>query len=110
MTADLLSIKIAIVSEVATERELVCQAATQVSFPMDVSEVEVTDDALVMGKLLARDGFDVVFFDSRIPKADRQTVLDALRESPSRPLAILIGAAELKTRGVLTDGLDVDGT
>ena len=110
MTADLLSIKIAIVSEVASERELVRQAAEQASFPVDVSDVEVTGDALAMGKSLARDGFDVVFFDSRISKADRQTVLDMLRESPSRPLAMLIGAAELKTRGVLTDGLDVDGT
>ena len=110
MTADLLSVKIAIVSEVASERELVRQAATQVPFPTDVSEVEITADALVMGKSLASEGFDVVFFDSRIPKPDRQTVLDMLREAPNRPLAILIGAAELKTRGVLTDGLDVDGT
>ena len=110
MTADLLSVKIAIVSEVAAERELVRQAAAQVPFPMDVSEVEVTNDALEMGKSLARESFDVVFFDSRIPKPDRQTLLDMLRESPSRPLAMLIGAAELKTRGVLTEGLDVDGT
>ena len=80
MTADLLSIKIAIVSEVASERELVRQAAEQTSFPVYVSEVEVTDDALAMGESLARDGFDVVFFDSRIPKPDRQTVLDKLRE------------------------------
>jgi CheY-like chemotaxis protein len=98
------------VSEVASERELVRQAAEQTSFPVDVSDVEVTADALAMGESLARDGFDVVFFDSRMPKPDRQTVLDKLREAPSRPLAMLIGAAELKTRGVLTDGLDVDGT
>ena len=53
--------------------------------------------------------FDVVFADSRMPKAGRQQLLDAIRAAKERPLAILVGAAELKTREVLTDGLAVDG-
>jgi CheY-like chemotaxis protein len=36
-------------------------------------------------------------------------VLDATRDASGRPLAILVGAAEMKTREVLTDGLLVDG-
>ena len=108
MTADLLSVKIAIVSEVAAERELVRQAAAQVPFPMDVSEVEVTNDALAMGTSLARESFDVVFFDSRIAKPARQELLNVIRAAPSRPLAVLIAPAMLKTREVFTDGLEVD--
>jgi CheY-like chemotaxis protein len=75
-----------------------------------VAEIDVTADAAAMSNSLARGGHDVVFFDSRIAKASRQMLLNGLRESPSRPLAIFVGAAEIKTRGVLTDGLDVDGT
>ena len=35
-------------------------------------------------------------------------MLDAIRAAPSRPLAVLIGPAAMKTREVLTDGLEVD--
>ena len=59
-----------------------------------------------MGELLARQNFDVVFFDSRIAKPARQELLNVIRAAPSRPLAVLIGAAMLKTREVFTDGLE----
>jgi CheY-like chemotaxis protein len=110
MSDDFISMKILIVSEAAPERELLRRASAEAPIPVEVSELDAPGDPVAMGELLARQSFDVVFFDSRIPKPDRQTVLDMLRESPSRPLAMLIGAAELKTRGVLTEGLDVDGT
>jgi len=118
MTADLLSVKIAIVSEVAAERELVRQAAAQVPFPMDVSEVEVTNDALAMGTSLARESFDVVFFDSRIPKPDRQTVLvlqtllwsDEVREAafPSLDEPVRISAKELELSASLVESFAAD--
>jgi CheY-like chemotaxis protein len=50
----------------------------------------------------------VVLFDSRIPKQARRELLDVIRASPSRPLAVLIGSAAMKTREVLTDGLEID--
>jgi CheY-like chemotaxis protein len=37
-------------------------------------------------------------------------LLEVSRAAASRPLAILIGAAEMKTRRVITDGLEIDGT
>src|SRR6185503_15012130 len=73
-----------------------------------VSEVAAADASAVRD-VLAKAEHDVVFFDSRLPKAERQAVLDAIRAAPGRPLAILIGAAALKTREVLTDGLEIDG-
>jgi CheY-like chemotaxis protein len=110
MSEDLISLRMLIVSEAAPEREAVRAAATQASVPIQVEEVDAAADATAACTLLARDGaFDVVLFDSRMPRAERQKVLDATRDASGRPLAILVGAAEMKTREVLTDGLLVDG-
>jgi CheY-like chemotaxis protein len=109
MDDELISLKIAIVSEIAPERALVRQAATQASIMINVSEIDVAGGVATATEWLARGGFDVVLFDSRIPKAGRQELLDAIRATPSRPLAVLIGAAAMKTREVLTEGLEVDG-
>jgi CheY-like chemotaxis protein len=110
MSEDLISLRMLIVSEAAPEREAVRAAATQASVPIQVEEVDAAADATAACTLLARDGaFDVVLFDSRMPRAERQKLLDATRDASGRPLAILVGAAEMKTREVLTDGLLVDG-
>jgi CheY-like chemotaxis protein len=108
MSDDFFSLKMLIVSEAAPERELLRQAALQVSVPVDVSEFDAGGDPTAMGELLARGGYDVVFFDSRLAKPVRQLLLDAIRAAPSHPLAVLIGPAQMKTREVLTDGLEVD--
>jgi len=36
-------------------------------------------------------------------------LLNAVRTAPTRPLAILVGAKAMRSREVLTDGLEVDG-
>jgi CheY-like chemotaxis protein len=108
MSDDLISLKVLIVSEVAAERELIRQAALQASIPIEITE-EPTADPVAACAAVARDEFDVVFSDSRMSKPARLQLLDAIRGNAERPLAILIGPAELKTRDVLTDGLDVDG-
>jgi CheY-like chemotaxis protein len=109
MNADFTSLKMLIVSEAAPERGLVRQAATRASMPVDVSELEALGDATAMGELLARERYDMVFFDSRIPKHVRQELLGAIRAVPGRrPLAVLVGPAMIKTREVFTDGLEVD--
>jgi len=95
---------------VVAERELVRQAAAQASIPIDVSELDTAGDAVATGELLARQSFDGVFFDSRIAKPARLELLSAIRAAASRPLAVLICAAAIKTREVLTDGLEVDST
>jgi CheY-like chemotaxis protein len=108
MNDDFISLRLLIVSEAAAERELVRQAALQASIPIDISQIEVADAAAVRNSLASAD-YDVVFFDSRLSKSARQEVLDIVRAARGRPLAILIGAAALKTREVLTDGLEIDG-
>ena len=35
-------------------------------------------------------------------------MLNAVRTAPTRPLAILVGAKAMRSREVLTDGLEVD--
>ena len=109
MSEDFISLKMLIVSEAAAERELVRRAALQASVLIDVKEVAVAGDAKAAVEALKQDNFDAIFLDSRMPKASRQEVLDAARTADGRPLTILVGAAEMKTREVLTDGLAVDG-
>lgn len=109
MSDDLVSINMLIVSEAAAERELMRLVASQASLPFHVVEVEAAGDATVACESLAREAFDVVLFDSRMPKSDRQKLFEATRGANGHPLAILIGAAEMKTREVLTGGLAVDG-
>ncbi len=109
MNDDLVSLKLLIVSEAAPEREILRRAALEAPIPIDVAEIAATGDATSASLALANDAFDVVLFDSRMSKSVRQAVLDATRAARGRPLAILIGAADMRTREVLNDGLDIDG-
>ena len=109
MSDDFISMKMLIVSEVAPDRELLRRASAEASIPIEASELDAPGVPVAMAELLARENFDVVFFDSRIAKPARQQFLDAIRAAPSRPLAILIAPAVIKTREVFTDGLEVDG-
>jgi CheY-like chemotaxis protein len=108
MNDDFFSLRMLIVSEAAPEREQLRLAAAQVSVPTEVEEIVAVGDPLAMTEMLARGNYDVVLFDSRIPKPARREFLDVIRASPSRPLAVLVGSAAMKTREVLTDGLEVD--
>jgi DNA-binding NtrC family response regulator len=108
MRDDFISMKILIVSEAAPERDLLRRVSAEASIPVEASELDTPDDPVAMRELLARENFDVVFFDSRIAKPARQELLDIIRAAPSRPLAILIAPATIKTREVITDGLEVD--
>lgn len=109
MTDDFISLKMLIVSEAAPERELLRRLAAQASVPIEVTEIEAAADEWAACDALKRERYDVVFLDSRMPKPARQAVLTAVRAAPGRPLAILVGAAALKTREVITDGLEIDG-
>ena len=109
MTDDLVTLKMVVVSEAPAERELLRRAASQVSVPIDVVEVGDAGLAAPACNLLIMDTPDIVFLDSRMPKPDRQEVVDAARRAKGQPLVVLIGAADIKTREVLTDGLAVDG-
>src|SRR5215207_5720737 len=108
MTDDFFSLEILIVSEAASERGILRQVAVENSVPAETAEIEAPGDPTAMGELLALGSYDVVFFDSRFPKQARQDLLSAIRSAPSRPLAVLVGAAAMRSREVLTDDLEVD--
>jgi CheY-like chemotaxis protein len=109
MNDDLISLKMLLVSEAASERELLRSVVAEAPVPVDLTEVDKARAPAVACEWLANEAWDIVLLDSRMPKADRRVVLDAARAARGRPLVILIAAAELKTRGVLTEGLAVDG-
>jgi CheY-like chemotaxis protein len=108
MSDDFVSLKILIVSDVPRERDVLRLAASQASVPINLIE-SATQDPDEACDIITHDIFDAVFMDSRMPKIGRQRVLTTARGARGRPLVILIGAAEMKTREVLTDGLPVDG-
>src|SRR5438093_478255 len=108
MSDDFISMKMLVVSEAASDREILRQASAQASITVESSVLVSPRDPVAMAELLARENFDVVFFDSRIAKPVRQEFLNVIRAAPSRPLAVLIAPAAIKTREVFTDGLEVD--
>jgi len=67
MSDDFISMKILIVSEAAPERELLRRVSAEASIPVDAAELDAPGDPVAMSELLARQNFDVVFFDSRMP-------------------------------------------
>jgi CheY-like chemotaxis protein len=109
MNEGFISLKMMIVSDSASERELIRREAQFAAVPIQVVEVAAADDGAVARAALEREAADIVFCDSRMSKAGRRRLFDAARALKAGPLAILIGAASLKTREVLTDGLVVDG-
>src|SRR5438309_261158 len=91
MTDDFVSLKVMIVSENAAERELIRRGVSGASIPVNISEVAAVRDESAARKLLANDACDVVLFDERMPAVAQQALLDAAREAPANPLAILLG-------------------
>lgn len=108
MSDDILALKMLVISEMAPERELLRQTALQASVPIELSQLDAVGDRVSTTEFLARQNCDVVFFDSRLPRLVRQELLNIIRKALSRPLAILIGPAAIKTREVFTEGLEVD--
>jgi CheY-like chemotaxis protein len=93
MSDDFVSLKVMIVSEDAAERELIRRGVSTATIPVDISEIEAAHNESAACRLLADDAHDVVFFDSRMPAAAQQALLDAIRATPGNPLAILVGEA-----------------
>jgi CheY-like chemotaxis protein len=109
MSYDLVLLRLLIVSEAKPERALIRHAASRASVPIEIVEIEATNEPDTACQALGNEAFDAIFLDSRMPRSGRQAVVDAARSSSGQPLVIFVGAAELKTREVLTDGLAVNG-
>jgi CheY-like chemotaxis protein len=97
-----------VVSETAAERELIRRATQQVSSAIEMTELSEPGERKAAAEMLAQRNFDVVLFDSRLPKPVRLGYLELLREAPSRPLAVLIAPSAIKTREVFTEGVETD--
>jgi CheY-like chemotaxis protein len=108
MSEEIHSLKVLVVSEAAPERELLRQVALQASVPVEFSEADRIGDRVAATSRMTHQNYDVVFFDSRLPKIVKQEFLNIIRAAPSHPLAVLVGPAVIKTREVLTEGLQVD--
>ena len=106
MTDDFVSLKVMIVSEDAAERELIRRGVSTASIPVNISEVEAARNESSACRLLADDAYDVLLFDSRMPAAAQQALLDAIRASAGNPLAILVGEVASGSAKDVADRLD----
>lgn len=109
MSDDLVALNVLIVSDSASERDALRNAASQASVVIDVAEVDRISDAAPTRDLLSNGNVDVVFLDSRMPPDGRQAVIDAARAAQARPLVISVGSAGLKSNRAAAEGLAVDG-
>ena len=109
MSDDLVALKILVVSDSASERDALRDAAAQGSVLIDVAEVDRIDDASRVCSALTEGQVDAVFVDSRMTHEARQIVLNAARSAPTKPLVISIGAADHSASRLAAEGFSVDG-
>jgi two-component system chemotaxis response regulator CheY len=98
MIDEFVSLKMMIVSEDAAERELIRHGVSGACIPIDVSEVQAAHDEVAACGLLAKAAHDVVLFDERIPSDRQHALLEAMRATPSHPLAVLVGQGDAACR------------
>ena len=109
MSDDLVSFKMLVASEAASERELLRECAAKAAFPVDYAEVADPIDSATIRKSVAQDNLDFVFVDARMPKAGRRAIYDAARLANGQPLVIFVGPADLTPQEVLQAGATADG-
>jgi CheY-like chemotaxis protein len=109
MSDDLVSFKMLVVSEAASERQVLRRAAAEAAFPVDYREIEQVTDPAPTCAVVEKDALDFIFVDSRMPKPARQAVFDAAQAVKGRPLVIFVGPADHRTREVWSDGAAADG-
>jgi DNA-binding NtrC family response regulator len=98
MPGDLVSLKILLVSSVAAERDLLRQAAAQVTVPVDVLEANTV--AAARSKLAADDEIDIVFCNAAVPAGDLAALVTASRKTRARPFVILVAGSKQEAAAV----------
>jgi CheY-like chemotaxis protein len=108
MSDDLVALSVLVVSDSASEREALKDAAANASVMVDLSEVDRISEASETCDVLASKSVDVIFLDSRMPHEGRQAVIDAARAVEAKPIVISIGSSDLKSNQT-AERLAVDG-
>lgn len=109
MSDDLVALKILIVSDSASERAALRDAAAAASVIVEVAEIDRIGDAPEVCRALTDGNVDAVFVDSRMAQEARRAVLKAARETQPQPLVISVGVAE-STSHYAPEGFPVDGS
>lgn len=108
MSDDLVAIKILVVSDSASERAALRDAAAAASIIVDVAEIDRIGDASEVCRALTDASVDAVFVDSRMAQEARRSILKAAREAQPQPLVISVGSAG-STSQFAAEGLAADG-
>ena len=98
MTADIISVRVLLVTPAASLRSVLRQGAAQAPVPAEVLEADGGSAA----ELLLAKGIDLVLLDSRVAAAEKHGICKTARSANGRPLIIAIGKDG--------DTCDVDGS
>lgn len=109
MSDELVSFKMLIASDAASERDLLLECAAKAKFPVDHAGIPDPTDPSAIRKAVAEANLDFVFVDSRIATADRRAIYGAVLSSKTKPLVIFIGPADLAAREVAPASAAADG-
>lgn len=109
MSDDLVALKILIVSDSASDRGALRDAASQASVMIEIAEIDHIAEAAPASALVANGDVDAVFLDSQMSHEGRRAVIAAAHARDARPLIISIGGDGLKSHPDANDGLPVDG-
>jgi CheY-like chemotaxis protein len=97
MSGDIISLRLLLVTAMASLRDLLRQGANQASVPAEV--VEANSAASV--EPLLNQGLDLIFLDGDMSAADKSSICKSARAMKERPFVILLGNDD--------EGVDVDG-
>lgn len=109
MSNDFVALNVLVVSDSASERKALKDAAAQLQVVVDVCEMQELGNAAPVCGHLNGTGTDLVFLDCRMPREGRRAVIEAARAAATRPLVISIGAADPGVP-IAAERLDIDGS
>jgi CheY-like chemotaxis protein len=99
MSDDLVSVRMLIASQTASERDIWRQAIGLAPVPIEASDATTAIEAK---PALERGGIDIVLIDASLPEPHRSAICQAARSARTRPI-IVVSAAED------SDALGIDG-
>jgi CheY-like chemotaxis protein len=106
MSTDLVSVQILAAFGTPAEREMLRQAASLATVPVELTEADIGDGA----KLLASKEFDIALVDAIAPPTTLAGFVSAAKAARKPPFVILVASAaweagEFKAGGVAADGV-----
>lgn len=104
----LVALKVLIVSDAASERAALEEAAAKALVAVETVDLGISSGVSAICDRLRDSPIDVVFLDSRMSYEDRQAVIEAAPDTNAKPLVVSLGLADSKSGAAASEPLAVD--